>query len=112
LLQYPMTGQKDQGESRHTQRPAHPRHMGVSGSNDLFIDGSASNGRLSCGEQAYSLLSEYPAILDIATSLSLKKLFGFFLTNRIPKVTCQGQMAWRMMRTNGYWIRSHERILD
>ena len=41
---------------------------------------SASNGRLSWGEQAYNILSqyqaEYPAILDIATYLSLNKLLG------------------------------------
>jgi hypothetical protein len=38
---------------------------------------SASKGRLSWGQQGYSILSQYPAILDIATSLSLNKLFGF-----------------------------------
>jgi hypothetical protein len=36
--------------------------------------------RRSCGAQVYRILSqyqaEYPAILDIATSLSLNKLFG------------------------------------
>jgi hypothetical protein len=36
--------------------------------------------RLLCGAQVHSILSqyqsEYPAILDIATSLSLNKLFG------------------------------------
>jgi hypothetical protein len=32
---------------------------------------------LSEGAQAPSVLSGYPAILDIATSLSLNKLFGF-----------------------------------
>jgi hypothetical protein len=37
---------------------------------------SASNGRLSWGEPAYSILSQYPAILDITTYLSLNKLFG------------------------------------
>jgi hypothetical protein len=39
---------------------------------------SASNGRLSWGEQASSILSQYPAILDIATDLSLNQLSGFF----------------------------------
>jgi hypothetical protein len=46
----------------------------------LAIACSASNGRLSWGEQAYNILSQYqasyPAILDIATYLSLNKLFG------------------------------------
>jgi hypothetical protein len=37
---------------------------------------SASNGRLSWSEQAYNILSQYQAILDIATYLSLNKLFG------------------------------------
>src|SRR2546428_1688698 len=45
-----------------------------------IIISSASNGRLSWGEQAYNILSQYqasyPAILDIATSLSLNKLLG------------------------------------
>src|SRR5262245_43381523 len=39
---------------------------------------SASNGRLSWGEQAYRILSQYPAILDIATAVSLNQLSGFF----------------------------------
>ena len=42
---------------------------------------SASNSRLSWGEQAHNILSQYQAsyqaILDIATYLSLNKLFGF-----------------------------------
>jgi hypothetical protein len=31
---------------------------------------------LFCGEQVHNILSEYPAILDIATSVSLNKLLG------------------------------------
>jgi len=40
-------------------------------------------------------------------------LYGWLLlTDRIPKETCQERTVCRMMRTNGYWMRSHERILD
>jgi len=42
------------------------------------IISSASTDRLSWGEQAYSILSQYPAIFDIATYLSLNKVSGFF----------------------------------
>ena len=45
------------------------------------------------------------AMLDEGESSNTK--FGFFLTNRIPKETCQERTVCRMMRTNGYWIRSH-----
>ena len=38
---------------------------------------SASNDRLSWSGQAYNILSQYQAILDITTSLSLNTLFGF-----------------------------------
>jgi hypothetical protein len=40
------------------------------------ISCSASNGRLSWGEQAHNILSQYQAILDITTYLSLNNLFG------------------------------------
>jgi hypothetical protein len=45
---------------------------------------SASNGRLSWGEQAYNILSQYQAILDIATYLSLNKLLAPLITCRDP----------------------------
>ena len=40
------------------------------------------------------------------------RAFGFLLTDRMPKETCEERTVCRMMRTNGYWIRFHERILD
>jgi len=40
--------------------------------------------RWSLGEQVYSILSEYPAILDIATSLSLNKLFEINEYENVP----------------------------
>src|SRR5262245_60525792 len=48
---------------------------------------SASNGRLSWGEQAYNILSQYQAILDITTYLSLNKLFGFVFCCGSPYTT-------------------------
>jgi transcriptional regulator of acetoin/glycerol metabolism len=32
---------------------------------------------------------------------------GFPLTDHMPKETCQERTVCRMMRTNGYWMRSH-----
>ena len=60
---------------------------------------------LSWGEQVHSILSqyqaEYPAILDIATSLSLNKLFGFFL-----------QTEGNLSRVNDILYDAHERLWD
>ena len=33
--------------------------------------------------------------------------FGFLLTDRMPKEACEERTVCRMMRANGYWIRSH-----
>ena len=68
---------------------------------------SASNSRLSWGEQADNILSQYPAsypaILDIATDLSLNKLFGFFFANHVSKAACQKRIARRMMAYERIW---------
>jgi hypothetical protein len=47
---------------------------------------SASNGRLSWGEQTYNILSQYQATLDITTYLSLNKLFD----RHVPRATVLG----------------------
>jgi hypothetical protein len=56
--------------------PENPANIALSGQKGLLINGSASNSQLSWGEQAYNILSQYQAILDIAAYLSLNKLFG------------------------------------
>src|SRR5262245_60483347 len=51
---------------------------------------SASNGRFSWGEHAYSILSQYQAILDLATYVSLNKLFVFARRRPMRRYTVRG----------------------
>jgi len=70
---------------------------------------SASNGRLSWGEQAYKILSQYPAILDITTYLSLNKLFGYVRPSPSPWSGrgSWGKTAWPWFCLVQYWLMLH-----
>jgi hypothetical protein len=74
--------------------PNNPLHRTLDSAGEQ--ERSASNGRLSWSEQASNILSQYQAILDIATPLSLNKLFD----------TSSTGVERRYTSNSGHWQNS------